>query len=80
MKELTDEQLKKATIFDLTDDVEVVREIYGDAYLNRSDLESVTPEGKIFMLLEFAEHTNDRALSERLEKIFEKELAAIFIE
>jgi len=80
MKELTDEQLKKASILDLTDDLELMRKALEDELFEPSEVERYTPEGKMFTLIHFAEYTGNSGLLERLEKLFKKELAAIFNE
>lgn len=80
MKELTDEQLKKASIVDLTDDVDLMRKSLRMEYFEPVDVEAYTPDGRMFTLFSFAEYTKNEALLQRLKKLFEKKLAAIFIE
>jgi hypothetical protein len=80
VKELTDEQLKKASILDFTDNLQELRAALQDDTFELKEAESWNDASKMFSLLAWAEYKSDKASLERLRKLFEKELTAIFNE
>lgn len=80
MKELTDIELKKASILDLTDDIDLMRKAMDDELFEIEDVTRWTEEAKMFSLFDFAEYTNNDELLKRLEKLFKNEMEAIFNE
>lgn len=80
MVTLTDQQLKVASIVDLTDDVELMRKALGDDTFNPSDIASWSEDGKIHSLFDFGIYTNDEDFLDRLERIFKDELDKMYNE
>lgn len=80
MKILTDQQLKVASIIDLTDDVELMRKALGDNTFEPSRIANWSDNGKINSLFDFALFTNDEAFSKRLERLFKDELDKMYNE
>lgn len=80
MLNLTDQQLKVASIVDLTDDVELMRKALDDDTFNPSDIASWYEDGKIHSLFDFAIYTKDEALLDRLERVFKDELDKMYNE
>ncbi len=70
MKELTDKQLKNASIVDLTDDLELMRKVLGMRNFEVSDVKKFTQEGRLATMIDFAEYTKNDALLKRLNKIY----------
>lgn len=83
---MTDEQLKKACIFDLTDDPKILRQIASawprPGHLSRGEyLSIIVPEARFFDMLEYADDiTNNQKLTEQLRRVFKDELSAFFNE
>lgn len=80
MKNLTDKELKTASIIDLTDDLNVIREAMDDTDLTFDDIKQLNDTGKMMSLFNFAEHIEDKKLIIRLEKIFKDNIELIFNE
>ena len=81
MKEMTDIELKKASILDFTDDISLIRKCMDCEGLTLEMLkESDSAEEKMLSLLNFAEYTNNEPLLRRLESVFENEMSALFNE
>ena len=72
--------LKNASILDLTDDLELMRKALDLDDFEPSDVERWGAEGKMHSLYEFGLFTNNDALLDKLEIIFEHELDAIYNE
>lgn len=80
MVHLTDEQLKVASIVDLTDDVELMRKVLeGDSFVV-SDVQYWGPSAKMMSLISYAGYTNDNTLLERLYSLFGEEIEAFYAE
>jgi len=80
VKDLTDIELKKASIIDLTDDLELMRKALDLDDFEISEISGYSDAGKMFTLFSLAEYTDNTELSERLDKLFEDELASIYNE
>ncbi len=81
MKKLTDRELKSASILDLTDDLNLMRSAMDDPDFETSEVSDWWgSEQKMFSMMDFAEHTNNTELINRLNRIFEYSLALIFNE
>ncbi|HPK05360.1 MAG TPA: hypothetical protein PK908_05640 [Bacteroidales bacterium] len=70
MKELTDEQLKKASIVDFTDDLDLIRKALRMPNFEVSDVVKFNQYSRIAAMIYFAEYTNNDALLKRLVKIY----------
>ncbi len=79
MKTLSDSQLKIATVFDLTEDLDLIKDATGLTPELKDGLSSFE-NGRISSMIEFAEYTKDKELLKRLELIFSEELANFFNE
>ena len=80
-------ELKNACIFDLTDDIELIREVLCDDEITLKDKDTYKSEWSQMHIAcdmhEFAEQIEDEKLIEELDKIFKSEYAeneAIFNE
>lgn len=80
MVTLTDQQLKVASIVDLTDDVELMRQALDDHTFIPADVEMWSDDGKIHSLFEFGIFTKNEAFLDRLEKVFSDELDKMYNE
>ena len=80
MKELSDKELKKASILTFTDNIELIRNAMDNEYLDIKDTGFWNNTDKILSLFAFAEYTNDKKLLEKLRKLFKSEMDAIFNE
>lgn len=80
MKTLTDQQLKVASIVDLTDDVQLMRKALEDDQFVPSDVELWGPDAKRMSLISFAGLVNDDKLLQRLYRLFDKEINAFYSE
>ena len=80
MVHLTDEQLKVASIVDLTDDVELMRKVLESDSFVVSDVQYWGPSAKMMSLISYAGYTNDNTLLERLYSLFGEEIGAFYAE
>ncbi len=80
MKDFTDQELKKASILDFTDDLDLMRKAMDDDSFETSEVSMWGEREKILSLVEYAEYTKNSSLEKRLKKLFEDELGAIFNE
>ncbi len=80
MKQLTDIELKKASILDLTDDLELMRAALDSEGFEISDMEGWVEDARMISLFSFAEYTGDKRLLNRLEKLFKIEMELAFNE
>lgn len=82
MKNLTDEKLKQASILDFSRDIKVLRAALDDDWTTIEEIESgiTNDNDRMFGLFSWAEYNNDQESIDRLDRIFEAELAAIFKE
>ncbi|MBP1673378.1 MAG: hypothetical protein H6Q25_1193 [Bacteroidetes bacterium] len=71
--------LKNACIFDLTDDIELIRDIVCDDSINLEDKELYLSESHSILIAcemhDFATRINDQDLVNALEEVFSKEYA-----
>lgn len=72
--------LKTSSIFDLTDDKELISSILGFNNTKEKFLAGCTEIGRILTMLDFAEETKDEALKKKLRTTFKEELAPFFNE
>lgn len=83
---MTDEQLKKACIFDLTDDPKILRQIASawpqPGHMSREKyLSVIAPETRFFDMFKYAESiVKNKELTEQLNRVFKEELSAFFCE
>jgi hypothetical protein len=77
---LTDQQLKVASIVDLTDDVDLMRKALESESFVPSDVQYWGPSAKMMSLISFAGYTKDRAFLDRLERVFNDELDKVYNE
>lgn len=75
--ELTD--LRNKTIFDFTDDSAILRELVSTSD-KRAYLKGLTPVGRAFSLLDYAEYVNDTEMVAAVKKEFQEELFGFFNE
>lgn len=76
MKKLSDSDLRKATIFDLTDDKDIINEVLGFTPVDSQEfINSLDENGRIVGLYYLAEVTGDNDLMNQVNRIYEKELA-----
>jgi len=80
MKTLTDQQLKVASIVDLTDDVELMRKALESDSFVPSDVQYWGADAKRMSLISYAGLANDNELLQRLYKLFDKEINAFYSE
>ncbi len=80
MKELTDEQLKKASILDLTDDLDLMRKALDNELFDPELVKDWGDDGKRLSLYEYGLFINDKKFLDRLDVLFEKEISAFFNE
>jgi len=80
VKKMTDIELKKASILDLTDDVDLMRKAMDDELFEPSDLKRWGDDAKRLSLYEYGAFIDDDAFLERLDTLFEKENALFFNE
>jgi len=80
MVHLTDEQLKVASIVDLTDNVELMRKVLESDSFVVSDVQYWGPSAKMMSLISYAGYTNDNTLLERLYSLFGEEIEAFYAE
>ena len=81
MKELTDLELKSASILNFTDDINLIRKCLDCEAITLEMLkENDSAEEKMLSLFSFAEYTNDEPLLKRLKIIFEIEMQTVFNE
>ena len=71
--------LRNKTIFDFTNDIAILEELVSTTD-KETYLKGLTPEGRAFGLIDYAEYTDNKELLEAVEKEFETELAAFFNE
>jgi len=71
MKQLTDIELKKASIFDLTDDLKLIRKIMDMGEINPDF--PLNSNAKVESLLLYAEYFNDVEFEKRIKKVFKDE-------
>lgn len=80
MVNLTDQQLKVASIVDLTDDVQLMRKALEDDQFIPSDVDLWGSDAKRMSLISYAGLVNDDKLLQRLYRIFDKEIRAFYSE
>lgn len=71
--------LRNKTIFDFTDDPEILGELVSTPDKN-TYLKGLTPAGRAFGLIDYAEYVQDERMIKAVEKEFEAELSAFFNE
>lgn len=71
--------LRNKTIFDFTDDPEIIGELVSTTDKEKF-LEGLTPVGRAFSLLGYAEYIQDEKMIKAVEKEFKAELSATFNE
>ena len=77
---LTDEQLKVASIIDLTDDLGLMRKALEDESFIKVDVQYWDKSSKAMSLISFAGVTNDVDLLKRLYALFGEEIDAFYSE
>jgi hypothetical protein len=80
MKILTDQQLKTASIVDLTDDVELMRKALDSDSFVPEDVKFWSDHAKITSLISYAGITEDTKLLNRLYKLFGEKIDAFYSE
>ena len=80
MVTLTDQQLKVASIVDLTEDVELMRKALDSESFVPSDVQYWGSSAKMMSLISYAGYTNDDALIKRLYDLFSEEIEAFYAE
>jgi hypothetical protein len=80
VNELSNIELKKASILDFTDNLQELRIALQDEAFEVKETERWGDADKMFSLLAWAEYKNDKVSLNRLKELFEKELTAIFNE
>lgn len=71
--------LRNKTIFDFTDDPEILEELAGTTD-EKTFLKGLTPIGRAFSLLGYAEYIQDDKMIKAVEKEFKAEFLATFNE
>lgn len=71
--------LRNKTIFDFTDNIDILEEL---VYTTDKEifLKGLTPQGRAFSLLDYAEYTGNEEMIKAVEKEFSDELSAFFNE
>ena len=80
VKKMTDIELKKASILDLTDDLGLMRKAMDDELFEVSDAKMWGGEAKRLTLYEYGIFINNDTFLDRLDTLFEKENALFFNE
>lgn len=81
MKDISKIDLKKATVFDLSDDVKEIAAAIGRSSIDKNEyLKGLSDTGRILDMVIFAENTSENALLLKLKKTFKSELQSVFIE
>jgi hypothetical protein len=81
MKNLDTINLKKATVFDFTDDLDLIcRALNLDAIDKHEFTAGCSDNGRVISLFEYAEYTKDGKMKKKLQKMYGKQFADIFIE
>ena len=71
--------LRRKTIFDFTNDPAILEELVSTTD-KETFLNGLTPEGRAFSLIDYAEYVQDKKMLAAVEKEFEPELSAFFNE
>lgn len=71
--------LRNKTIFDFTDEPKILDELVSTTD-KETYLKGLTPEGRAFGLIDYAEYIQDAEMLKAVEKEFDTELSAFFNE
>ena len=79
-KDWRDIDLKKASILDLTDDLDLMRKALDLEDFEPSDVERWGPQMRMHTLYDFGLYTDNEELLNKLDEVFEHELDALYNE
>lgn len=72
---MTNEELKAATIFDLTSDTSVIAAVIGYLPNKQEYIAGATEESKALAMMDYAQYVEDKKLLIQLEDVFASALA-----